>query len=67
MNLELALQLITAVLQSSPYITVFTAAVTLASAVAATTPTPKTGSILGKLYKVVDIFALNIGKAKDKS
>lgn len=66
MNLELTSQLITSVIQGSPYFSVFTAVVTLASAIAASTPTPKKGSKLGILYKVVDIFALNIGKAKDK-
>ena len=66
MNLELTSQLIISVMQSSPYFTVFTAVVTLASAIAASTPTPKRGSKLGVVYKVVDLFALNIGKAKDK-
>jgi hypothetical protein len=66
MNLELTLQLITSVLQNSPYLSIFTAVVTLASAIAASTPTPKKGSVLGKAYRIVDILALNIGKAKDK-
>ena len=43
-----------------------TAVVTAASAVAALTPTPKDDAILGKVYKIVDWFALNIGKAKEK-
>jgi hypothetical protein len=43
-----------------------TSIVTGASALAALTPTPKDDSIIGKLYKVVDFLALNIGKAKDK-
>lgn len=66
MNLELALQLITSVLQSSPYFSIFTATVTLASLIAAATPTPKNGTPLGVVYKIIDLFALNIGKAKDK-
>lgn len=66
MNLELTSQLIISVIQGSPYFSVFTAVVTLASAIAAATPTPRQGSKLGVLYKVVDLFALNIGKAKDK-
>jgi len=37
-----------------------------ASLIAAVTPTPKDDKIVGKLYKVLDWFALNIGKAKDK-
>jgi hypothetical protein len=36
-----------------------------ASAVAALTPTPKDDSVLGKIYRVVDFLALNIGHAKD--
>ena len=37
-----------------------------ASLIAALTPTPSDDKIIGKLYKVLDWFALNIGKAKDK-
>lgn len=43
-----------------------TSIVTGASALAALTPTPKDDSLIGKLYKVVDFLALNVGKAKDK-
>lgn len=43
-----------------------TAIVTGASALAALTPTPKDDTFMGKLYKVVDFLALNLGKAKDK-
>jgi hypothetical protein len=43
-----------------------TSIVTGASALAALTPTPKDDSLMGKLYKVIDFLALNIGKAKDK-
>ena len=43
-----------------------TSIVTGASALAALTPTPKDDSFIGKLYKIVDFLALNIGKAKDK-
>jgi len=37
-----------------------------ASLIAAVTPTPSDDKIVGKLYKVLDWFALNIGKAKEK-
>ena len=37
-----------------------------ASAVAALTPTPVDDGIVKKMYAVLDWFALNIGKAKDK-
>ena len=66
MNFEFITQLVVPILQTHPYFGVFTAVVTLASAVAAVTPTPKNGSKLGVVYKVIDLFALNIGKAKDK-
>ena len=47
-------------------ITAITALIAAASAIAALTPTPKDDKFIGKLYKIVDFFALNIGKAKDK-
>tara|TARA_R100001510_G_C7641926_1_gene199515 strand:+ start:516 stop:635 length:120 start_codon:yes stop_codon:yes gene_type:complete len=37
-----------------------------ASVVAAVTPTPKDDMWIAKYYKVLDLFAINIGKAKDK-
>ena len=43
-----------------------TTIVTVASLVAASTPTPKDDAWIGKLYKFVDLLALNIGKAKEK-
>lgn len=50
-----------------------TATVAAASAVAALTPTPKDDFAIGKLkgflriaYKIMDVLALNVGKAKDK-
>ncbi len=43
-----------------------TTIVTVASIVAASTPTPKDDAWIGKLYKFVDLLALNIGKAKQK-
>ena len=43
-----------------------TTIVTVASIVAASTPTPKDDAWIGKLYKFIDLLALNIGKAKDK-
>jgi hypothetical protein len=52
--------------QDNPWFGVVTAAIALASAVAAATPTPKKGSFLAKVYSVIDWAALNVGKAKDK-
>ena len=43
-----------------------TIVVTVASLVAASTPTPKDDVWVGKLYKFLDLLALNIGKAKEK-
>ena len=43
---------------------VATAAVTLASAITALTPTPKDDAMVAKAYKVLEYFALVIGKAK---
>jgi hypothetical protein len=37
-----------------------------ASAVAALTPTPIDDGIVKKMYTVLDWFALNVGRAKDK-
>ena len=45
---------------------IITSVVAIASAVSAMTPTPKDDGIVKKLYKVLDLLALNVGKAKDK-
>ena len=45
---------------------IITATIALASAIAAMTPTLKDDGIVKKLYKLVDLLALNVGKAKDK-
>ena len=46
-------------------LTYITMIVTVASLVAASTPTPVDDKWIGKLYKFVDVLALNIGKAKE--
>lgn len=43
-----------------------TAIIAAAAAVAALTPTPKDDQWISKIYKWIDVIALNIGKAKDK-
>jgi len=43
-----------------------TTIVTVSSLIAASTPTPKDDVWIGKLYKFIDMLALNIGRAKDK-
>jgi len=40
--------------------------VSICSLVASLTPTPKDDVLIGKAYKVIDWFALNIGRAKEK-
>ena len=47
-------------------IAIVTAVVTVSSIVAALTPTPNDDVWIGKLYKLIDLLALNVGKAKDK-
>ena len=47
-------------------IAIITGVVALASAIAALTPTPKDDNWVGKAYKLIDLLALNVGKAKDK-
>lgn len=59
--METLLQLV----QGQPWYNILTAAVTLASAIAAITPTPKVGTFLAKAYGIIDLLALNIGKAKN--
>lgn len=53
-------------IQQYPWFNVVTAAVALASAIAAITPTPEPGTPLAKVYAIIDFVALNIGKAKTK-
>lgn len=38
----------------------------VASIICALTPTRKDDEILGKIYKVLEFLALNIGRAKDR-
>ncbi len=45
-------------------INIGTGVITTASAIASITPTPKDDRWAGKAYKVVDFFALNVGRAK---
>ena len=52
--------------QNQPWYNILAATVALASAIAAVTPTPKAGTVLAKAYGIIDLLALNIGKAKDK-
>ena len=60
------MDLLTNLIMDNSYVSVITAVIALFSAISAVTPTPKEGSVLSYLYKIIDILALNIGKAKDK-
>ena len=53
-------------IQDQPWFGVLAAAVALASSIEALTPTPPKGSFLAKAYSIIDLLALNIGKAKQK-
>ena len=46
-------------------ISVVTGIVCAASIICSLTATPKDDALIGRLYKIVEIAALNIGKAKD--
>jgi hypothetical protein len=46
-------------------ISVVTGIVCAASIICSFTPTPKDDQMIGKLYKLIEIAALNIGKAKE--
>ena len=52
--------------QNQPWYNILAATVALASAIAAVTPTPKAGTVLAMVYGIIDLLALNIGKAQDK-
>tara|TARA_R100000152_G_C6586945_1_gene48778 strand:- start:194 stop:382 length:189 start_codon:yes stop_codon:yes gene_type:complete len=51
---------------SSELVGILTGIVTVASAIAALTPTPKDDGIVKKIYGLLDMLAINVGKAKDK-
>ena len=42
-----------------------TGVVSAASIICSLTPTPKDDAIIAKLYKILEVCALNIGKAKE--
>lgn len=45
---------------------IVTAVIAVASAVAALTPTPRDDGFVKKITGIIDLLALNVGKAKDK-
>ena len=44
---------------------IITGVVCAASIICSITPTPKDDALIGKLYKILEIAALNVGKAKE--
>ena len=40
--------------------------ISICSMIAALTPTPLDDNLVGKAYKIIDWFALNVGRAKEK-
>jgi hypothetical protein len=57
------MDIISTVLDWVNYVTL---AVAIASTIASLTDTPKDDKVVAKLYKIVDLLALNVGKAKMK-
>lgn len=49
------------------WMVILTSLISLAGVITAATPTPKDNVVLGVVRKVLDIFALNIGGAKNAS
>ena len=60
------MDIITSFVEGQAWFNWLTAVIASASVFAALTPTPKEGSVLAKVYKVIDFLSVNIGKAKDK-
>ena len=54
-------------ISDKPWFGLIAAIIAAAAAFCAATPTPKEGSWVSKIYKVLEFLALNIGKAKAKA
>ena len=54
-------------ISDKPWFGLIAAIIAAAAAFCAATPTPKKGSWPSKIYGVVELLALNIGKAKAKA
>jgi hypothetical protein len=65
MDTTLLIPTMVELIKSYPWFGVVAGVITLASAVTAMTPTPKKGTPLAFAYKLIEVLALNIGKAKD--
>lgn len=45
-------------------ISIISTVIAVASAICAATPTPATNTVWGKIYRVIEFLAINLGKAK---
>jgi len=62
------MEIINSLMASVPaWISAISLLVAGAAAIAALTPTPKDDAILARIRKIVDMLALNVGNAKNKS
>tara|TARA_R110000796_G_scaffold20781_6_gene61711 strand:+ start:13833 stop:14039 length:207 start_codon:yes stop_codon:yes gene_type:complete len=59
------MEIIFTLLQTQPWFAIVASIISLASAIAAATPTPTEGTLASKIYRFIDIIAINVGKAKD--
>lgn len=66
MDINSIIQTAIGLIDQYPWFGVATSVIALASAVAAITPTPKEGTWKATVYKVIDLLAINVGKAKQK-
>jgi hypothetical protein len=65
-TIVLTSQFVVEIMKQHPWFGIAAAVISSASIIAAATPTPKSGSFWAKTYAVIDVLALNVGKAKDK-
>ena len=67
MGINTFMDMILEFISDKPWFGLIAAIIAAAAAFCAATPTPKEGSWVSKIYKVVEFLALNIGKAKAKA
>lgn len=65
MDITTLITTLVALTKSYSWFNIVTAAVTVASTVAAVTPTPKKGTRRALAYSIIDTLALNVGNAKE--
>ena len=67
MRINTFMDMILEFISDKPWFGLIAAVIAAAAAFCAATPTPKEGTWVSKIYKVVEFLALNIGKAKAKA